>query len=368
MPGRPRSGAVVGDALRSAAAQPVVTGTTAVVTALVCLVVLLTAGRAAAAERAVVASIDAVGTRLITVSDPQGQAAIDPETVDQVAALEGVRWAFGLGPASDGRSVALPGRAGVAAMRPVVGDLPSEAAAVRGRAPRAVGEAVAGTDAAAALRLVDGAGAVSDGSTVVGVVGVVDTGEDLGFLDALVLYRAASVPTLSQVYVLADDASTVPELQRRIAATVRAGEPSRVQVEASAGVLRLRDAVAGALGASSRQLMLGVLGGGLVLVSVTVLSAVQGRRRDLGRRRAVGASRSAIVVLVLLQTAVAGVMGALVGSVGGVAAVALATGVAPPGSFSAGVAVATVLIGLVGAAPPALLAAYRDPVRILRVP
>lgn len=141
-----------------------------------------------------------------------------------------------------------------------------------------------------------------------------------------------------------------------------------MQVEASAGVLRLRDAVAGALGASSRQLMLGVLGGGLVLVSVTVLSAVQGRRRDLGRRRAVGASRSAIVVLVLLQTAVAGVMGALVGSVGGVAAVALAAGAAPPWSFSAGVAVATVLIGLVGAVPPALLAAYRDPVRILRVP
>ncbi|NNH05702.1 ABC transporter permease [Cellulomonas fimi] len=371
-PGRPRAGQVVADAARSVRAQPLTTATTALVVALVCVVVLLTTGRAAASERAVVASIDAVGTRLVTVSDGQGQAGLDASSVAEIARLDGVEWVFGLGPASDGTNAALPGRTGVAALRPLVGDLPDDVRLADGRAPAAPGEAVVGRGAAAALHLGDVAGGVTDGRATVGVVGRFEAVGSLASLDDLVLYRpapdATDARTLRQVHVLVSDASLVPEVTEHVRAVLRVRDPSRVEVESSEGALRLREAVAGTLGATSRQLMLGVLGGGLVLVTVTVLGAVQGRRRDLGRRRALGASRSAIVALVLLQTLGAGCLGALLGTVAGLAAASAWTGATPPWTFAAGVGTTAVLMGLVGAVPPALLAAFRDPVRILRVP
>lgn len=81
-----------------------------------------------------------------------------------------------------------------------------------------------------------------------------------------------------------------------------------------------------------------VLGVGVAIVTVTMLGAVSSRRRDFGRRRALGASRSSLITLVLIHTAVAAVTGLCV------------------------------LVALLGALIPALAAAYRDPMRILRVP
>lgn len=107
-----------------------------------------------------------------------------------------------------------------------------------------------------------------------------------------------------------------------------------------------------------------VLGVGLVIVSVSTYGAVAGRRRDFGRRRALGASRSAIVVLVLVQTAVVACAGAALGVGVGL----WATWSLPSATLVTGVALRAVLVALLGAVPPALIAALRDPVRILRVP
>jgi len=367
--GRPRSTALLHEGILTARAQPVATITATLVVAMVCFVVLVTTGRTAAAERAVIASIDSVGTRLVTATDSTGSAGIHPSAVDDVAALEGVTWALGLGPAEDVANADRPSAIGTP-MRSYVGPLPDEVALTAGRLPRAPGEAVAGARAGAALGLLDGVGAVTSAGARVAVVGQVALDGPLATLDGSVL-RLAEPDTdlpLRYVYVVVDHADQAPDLALAVEAVLPVAEPSALEIETSAGVLALRDVVAGTLGASARQLMAGVLGVGLVLTTVTMLGAVAARRRELGRRRALGASRSAVVVLVLAQSAVAAVVGAVIGTAAGLAVVRLILDATPSAGFVLGVAALALLVTLAGSAPPALAAALRDPVRILRVP
>jgi putative ABC transport system permease protein len=69
-----------------------------------------------------------------------------------------------------------------------------------------------------------------------------------------------------------------------------------------------------------------------------------------------------------VQTAITASIGALLGTVLGVAAVWRLAGSLPSASFVIGVGVLALLASLLAAAAPASVAALRDPVRILRVP
>lgn len=116
-----------------------------------------------------------------------------------------------------------------------------------------------------------------------------------------------------------------------------------------------------------RGLLLLTLGAGAVLVAVVVLAEVLLRRRDLGRRRALGASQWGLVGLVVARTVVAAVPGALLGAVGG-AVIAAIWAQPPPLEFTCAVTVLTGLVSGIAAIPPAFLAAVRDPVGVLRTP
>jgi len=370
--GRPRPGALVLDGLATARAQPVATTTAALVVAMVGLVVLLTTGRSAAAERDVVASFDSVGTRLVIVADVGGAGGVADDSVRHVADLAGVTWAFGLGGAQDTADADVGTGATQVPMRALVGALPVDVHVVAGRTPVRPGEVLVGIDAQRALHLPLPVGGltVDAGTRRAAVVGAVDADGPLSFLDALALRvpDADEHPTVRYLYVLVDDASHASEVADAVRAVIRADDPTALEVQTSDGAIALRDVVAGRVGAAGRQTMAIVLGVGLVLVTVTMLGAVAGRRRDFGRRRALGASRSAVVVLVLVQSACAALVGVAVGTAAGLA-VLDATGSALPGArFVAGVAGLAALVALLGAVPPAIAAARRDPVRILRVP
>lgn len=366
-PGHPRPWLLLRDGLQSAFAQPVATLTAAIVVATACVVVFLTTGQSAAAERAVVAHIDDVGTRLVVAYDTSGEAHISADSVGAASRLDVVTWAFGLGPARDVKNANLPTSSSVA-MRPVVGDLPSSITLVAGREPRA-GEAVVGVEAARDLGLGGVAGTVGAGVDQWPVVGVVEADGPLARLNTMVLLKSGADPgdEVRFVYALATSVQHVPALAEALPVSVVAQDPGSVIVDEPAGAIALRKVIAGELGRSARTLMLIVMSVGLVLISVTLTGAVAQRRRDYGRRRALGATRSAIVVTVLIQTGVAAISGACVGTGLGVGLL-LRAGGAPTPSFTGGVSVLAVVVALLGAIPPALAAASRDPVRILRVP
>lgn len=253
-------------------------------------------------------------------------------------------------------------------VREVYGDVLTHLPLVAGRAP-GPGEAVVGRPAAEALGLGSGAGTLGDGLRTWPVVGVVDGDGPLTELSrgALVVTDDPQAPTRF-VYVLAREATEVDRVGDAVVTAAVAHAPDELTIEIPSGAVALREVRAGDLGAASRQLKAVVLAVGLVLVTTTTFGAVAARRRDFGRRRALGASRSALVVLVLVQTLVAAVVGVGLGTAAGLVAVHMTVGVLPATGFTVGVATLTVLVAAVGAVPPAVVAANRDPVRILRVP
>lgn len=91
------------------------------------------------------------------------------------------------------------------------------------------------------------------------------------------------------------------------------------------------------------------------------------RRADLGGRRGLGATRMTIIALVVLRTAYAALIGAVLGLVMG----GIITGrmdALPPVDFVIGVGILSVIAALVSTLPPAVYAAHRDPVGVLRTP
>lgn len=369
-PGTPRPRELARDAVEAARAQVATTLTLVFVLATVCFAVLVTTGQTAAAEARVVEQIDSAGTRLIVLSDESGNAGILPVAPASLAGISDVSWVIGLGAAQDVTNPLLPDAR--VASRALVGDLPADLNLVQGRAPRA-GEAVVGADAVGQLHLRQGLGTVRpiDGSSdPIAVVGVFEATGPLAHLDDTVLVRRESdqLASLRYLYVMASDVRTVDRLSTTLTSSTPALDATALTVETPSGALALRDVVAGRLGAASRQLMALVMGVAAVLIAVTMLSATVARRRDFGRRRALGATRSALVTGLLLQTALGATLGILLGVSLGLATLQATTGSLPTSRFTLGVAGLALLLTLLACAPVATHAAHRDPLRILRVP
>ena len=373
-PGTPRPMSLLTEGVAGARAQPIITITTALIIAIVCLVVLATTGQSAASEQAVVAHIDSLGSRLVVAFDQSGDAHIQPASVKDVAALDQVSWAFGLGPVVDVYNADSP-REDVVPARTLFGGASAAFPLTIGREPTA-NEAIIGAEAARTLGLRDGVGVVTDGTQAWPVVGVFQATGPLDGLNGSVMVAAGATaagagvqpPEARYVYAMARDVGAVDLVSQALPAVLRSQQSSAITIDEPSGVIELREAVAGELGRSSRLLMALVLAVGLSIITITVTGGVAGRRREFGRRRALGASRTAIVVLVLLQTATAALVGAIVGTGAGLVVVHHLAGRQPGAAFTCGVAALSFLIALVGSVPPAVLAANRDPVQILRVP
>lgn len=367
-PGMPRLGEVLRDAAASARAQIAASLTLVLVLATMVFAVLVTTGQAAASEAQIVAQIDSAGTRLIVLSDEGGASGMQASAPARLAGLSDVSWAAGLGPAVDVTNPALP--LNRAASRALVGPLPPDLVLVQGRSPRP-GEAVAGAGAAVALNLGPGLGRIQvPGADPVGVVGVFQASGPLANLNNTVLVATdpADIAQLRYIYVMAADVTVIDRLEHVITTSTPVLNPAALTVETPSGAVAFRDVIAGRLGAASRQLMAVIMIVGAIVIAVTVLAGTSTRRREFGRRRALGATRSTLVATLLIQTTIAAVPGILIGTTAGLITLHATTGLLPSWRFTTGVAGLTLLLTLAASTPIATIAAHRDPLRILRVP
>lgn len=169
----------------------------------------------------------------------------------------------------------------------------------------------------------------------------------------------------ARIIVLAREAASVPPVLALALTTIAAPRADDLRVEAPTELARLRAGVATELGSYRRALLIGLLAAGAGLTALVVLADTLVRRRDLGRRRALGATRSMLVALVVARTAYAALGGVVLGSVLGTF---LTRDAGLPLEFSVAVSVLTLLAALVAAVGPAAVSAHRDPVLVLRTP
>lgn len=367
----PRSFVWISESLRTARSHPGPPLTAGIVIAIVCVIVVLTTGQTVAAEQNVLGRLDSMGTRVVSVSDDAGDAGMRAISATAVSSLESADWSLALGEVRDMKNANGPMESGGVPARLGYGDIKSTMELTVGRWP-APGEAIVSEKAAQQLQLKDGVGGVidRDGATFA-VVGTYSNSTKLSVFDELILIVPEEDSTSDTILYLYSETTEIEHVDALVTAienTLTASNPGGLTIESPDELLTARSNIASDLGTSSRVLMLGALIVGLVLVMVTMFAATSERKTDFGRRRALGASRMAIIAMVSIHAVLAAVFGVVLGMICGLTISGLTSGVQPPVSFLTAVGLLCIITTVIASMPPAVVAARRDPVRILRVP
>jgi putative ABC transport system permease protein len=364
-----RAISVVFEALASARSQPVASAISVLIIAGMVGSVLLTTGRTVGSEQAVLDSIDSAGTRSIVIRAEPG-AGVDTSVLSRIRNVEGIAWAGAFGQAVDVTNVAIEGGARVAARSLwTLGEL---GWGIQPNAPLPNRSAWASRIALEELGMATSSGGlVGPSGQDYALVGELDTPDFLTFLEPLVLVPQSSTDGLQSVSVLVIIASR-PDLVSPLAQVVTSllGEqdPAKVSVSTSERLATLRALIEGQLGSYGRTLVLIIFGVSAVLVAVVLYGLVTLRRKDFGRRRALGASQGLIIALVLVQVASLGVASSILGTAVALAVLGVAGDPLPALDFILALDVLAVAVAIVAGTVPAVIASRREPIVELRVP
>lgn len=347
---------------------------TAGVVAVAVAIAVATTGRAGATREAILVRLEEPAARIVRLR-LDGDAHFDRADVARAASLSSVEWALGLGPvgalahnestgsprlgyARDpvGSRVAYSSPGGVVPGRVIVGRVPTE------------GEAVAGGDAARTLGLAEGVGAVRDDAAGdIPIVATVAAPEGLPGLGAYVLRVAGPDEQFVELDVLVRRAADVERATAILGAAVApAAEPGALLIDRAEELLRLQRDLAADIGGLDAALLVGSLLGVTILTGGLIYGDVSDRRREFGLRRTLGASRSDIGMLVTLEALFQVAGGVMVGGAAGTVAVLVQTGSLAPVDLTVALAMLVALGALGGASPAAAVAAFREPILVLR--
>lgn len=371
-PGRVSIIAVVREAIAAARSQPVASAVTMLMVAGMVISVMLTTGRTVGAEQAVLGSIDDAGTRMIEVRAESG-AGLTSSVLGRIADIEGIEWAGAFSSATDATNALVPDGTRVPVRHAYgagfdqlgISDLPG---------PNLSGIAgYASAEALVLLGLTDSSGALTtvDTGAEYSVVGRIRTPDFLREFEPLVLVPRedlTGMETVSALVIIAERPDLVAPLTSAVTSVLAVDDPSEVTVHTSEALARLRSLVQAQLSTFSRGLVLVMLLVTGLLVAVILYGLVMMRRKDFGRRRALGATRALIVSLLLTQTAVLALFGVTVGLGASLLCVLIMGDPLPGTTFTVALAVLAIATSLFAALVPALVASKREPIRELRVP
>ncbi len=355
---------VASESARMCRAQPITTALIVIVAAVTSLGVLATTGRTVVAEQQLLSALDDTGARTVEVRSVDGIAAIPPAAVARVAAISGVEWVIGLSRPTDLRSTASPDLRAPSIR--VVGESPALAVPPQWSQPALFVSPISG----ARIGLTAGAGSVGTpfGQSLT-VYGTFTGTPPLEDMNQFIVVKDDNAPDLLDRLVLeVTDIGVVNSVSSAIPHALGTAATAGSTVAEPQALLDARQVVEGKIGSWGRQVVLGALYGALILCSLTVFTGVAARRRDFGRRRVLGASRGQLVALVVVQSLWAALAGLAVGTPIGLAVLTLSVGTLPRWGFPTGIAIFTLGAIAIASLPPAIIAAYRDPIRALRVP
>ncbi|MDR2620347.1 MAG: hypothetical protein LBC29_04435 [Propionibacteriaceae bacterium] len=338
----------------------------AVLCASMCATTLLTVGRTASAEADVMARMEQAGSLELVIGDNRNAGLLSPTVVNNVAALDVVERAVGLGSAVDVRSGTLAAGGNRVPAWGVVGDITAVATLIGGRFPLP-GEALVSQAALEKLGHDYPTGYVTQGSVDYPIVGVFVAREPFSDLAAGVVFVAEVGTPAHTLHVITHTAAAAVLTQRLVLAIVSAPKLEDLTVQSATALAALQGEIAGDFGLFGRQLLLLVLGAGALLTGVVVLADVLLRRADLGRRRALGATRRILIALVMLRALIAALFGVVLGSAASLIVLTV-WDVSVPTVFVIATVVLTLLAALAAALGPAVKAATLDPVTVLRTP
>ncbi|QPK80949.1 hypothetical protein G7Y41_07825 [Schaalia sp. ZJ405] len=356
--------------------------------------VILTAGQSAGAQASVLSTVDSLSPRTINVYVSNNPPEFNATLVETLKSYDLIESVTGFGPAADVTAAVNPEGARVST-RAVYGNIgtrmPHWVNALNQAETSQSGET---TSPEETLGFADETGlpprAVSTKNATdllgftagVGVARFVPDGEEILVTDSISLPEHLDVmgpmlliprpmredEPLAALAVSAARPEDVDVVTAIVRGYLREVPSENVTVSNSKMLADLRSAISGEITASNRTLIIGSFAAASAASIIVVWTVVLLRRKDFGRRRALGASRSAIVGLVLAQVWTLGVIGALAGFAIGIGALGIQGAVIPPPDFNVAVVVGMAAGSVIAALIPATWAAWRDPLTELRVP
>lgn len=350
--------------LQSIGAQKGFAGAVGTISAIVVLAAMMTTGQSAAYEAQVLSSIDAVGPRTFVVRDVSGTARIMAGATDRISGVEGVEEVSVFGPVYSARNSVL--QTEPITVRTLLGST-SNSIVLTGNYPGAY----LSPGAMATAQFSEPIGDLRlDSTRRLPVAGQFQVGLTLDVLANEALWLVPSDSNVSPRLAIVT-AATVGDLSRAKMGTLAvlgAHDPGELIVEDSAELAELQRVLGGQATAYGRSALLQILAFGGLVMALTVFSHTHAQRTSFGRRRALGASRSQLTRLVVMQVLVAALGGGILGGGLGLLGVFRLTGVTVPVAFGLAVIVLGAMTSALCALPPSVLAATRDPVAVLRQP
>lgn len=358
--------AVIREAYLTSIHQPVSLILSIVIIAGMCLTVLLTSGKAAGAQQAILGSFDAAGGRVITIQSNQPDS-LNTSAIDRITRLETVEWVGALGPATDMHNAAIDGGTSVPVRKIFTHDFQR-----LGLKQPMNKTAYASPKALQQLGMSDSktGGVVGDFEMTATIGGEFTPPQFLSSLEPLVLQPSQNTDSapVSVVLVIVKNISAVDITVKLIPALLGGGDLSAYQVSSSTDLQQLQSQISNQLGIFGNGLVIAAFALSSLLVSIIQFSIVMIYRKDFGRRRALGATKALVTGLVASQAAIAGIGGIFIGSTVAAIAILFSGDPLPDLSYFASLAILAVTCSLLGSLFPAMLAARRDPLTELRVP
>ena len=358
--------ALVGEAWATTRAAKVSSVLILVVVAAMCFASIVTVGRSASAAADVAARMEQAGARRLSVIDTRLAGFVNDRTLTVVRGVGTVETASVLGTPFDAVNGVI-GRGGQRVPAwPVVGGVDAAVTIVRGRAPQP-GEALVSATQLSLLGLAEPAGflATVDGYEQFPIVGAYRAVAPFDDLAAGAIVAAEGEGR--ELRVVIDDVTSAAPTVGAVLAILAPPDIQGVQVDSPTALAETARDLNAQMSGFGRTLLLLILAAGGFFVAAVVLADVLIRRRDLGRRRTLGITRTDLIALVTLRTMIVAVAGALLGCAGAWAT-NLATGYLTPVDFTAAVGVLAMIAAAIAALPPAAYASRLDPVDVMRTP
>lgn len=355
------------EAVASARSQPVASVLTILVVSSLILTVLMTAGRTVAAEQEVLDSIDDAGTRTIQIHSPDA-AGVNTEVLDRIAHIDGIEWSAAFSSAADARNTLIQDGTPVPT-RYIYSDHLDQLGI--SSIPEIGATAYVSNEAREQLGLIETGGAITlTTGTTASVGGQIAIPNYLSEFEPIVFIPALreEAQTINVILVIAETPDLVAPLADAVLSVLVADDPTRVSVETSESLAKLRALIQSKLSDSSRSLILALLAVMALLVSIILYGLVMMRRKDFGRRRALGATRSYIIALLVYQTAFLAVAGIALGTFVATSISLFLHDPLPSVLFTLSLCILAFVASIIAALIPATIASRREPIQELRVP
>lgn len=330
----------------------------------------LTVGQTAAAEADVSAELRSTSARLVAINAEQASLALPNASLLAIASRDDVLAVLVVGPAVDAANQAYPQVKNFAPVRDALlidpgGNLVSLEAPAGAPGTVALPPALEGRmqNNVGGLILPNGVA-----HPVAGTYRPNDALEPRLQTGLRWIEPTASTIEMRSLFVLAARIDSVPLLDADLPRAIGVSDPLSISIETPRILSEISAAVEGRLGNFSRSLILGVLAFSFGWVGITTWAWVYTRRRDIGRRRALGATRGFVVYLIIAQVLLSAALATTLAYVVHIAAAEIGAFDVVPLGFGIAQAALLIVSALAAAILPATIAAYRDPIRVLRIP